>query len=180
MHPSENINLVASQNILSSINLNQPFNIPVELLQIPDIKIVSINIDPDGAVIMNIESLIVETTCHKCGKKVTKKDGKEKARLLRHLPMFSNKTYIRIAPQSYKCNCGCTTVQSYPWHTPKASCTSIYEDHLLLQVINSTLSDVSMKEDIGYDTLRGIIDRKIDTSPDWTHIKKLKLLVSTR
>jgi hypothetical protein len=32
-------------------------------------------------------------------------------------------------------------------------------------------------ERAGYETLNGIINRKIDSSPDWKHIKKLKSLV---
>ena len=152
-------------------------SLPAELLNIPDIRIIGTDFNHNGNVIINIESIHSETTCHQCGDKTKKTDGNEKPRLIRHFPLFSNKTYIRISPKRCQCDCGAITIQTFSWHTPKSSCTSLYEDHLLLQMINSTVLDVSMKESIGYETLNGIIDRKIDTSPDWEHIKKLKSLV---
>ena len=52
----------------------------------------------------------------------------------------------------------------------------MYEDHILLQLINSTISDVSIKENIGYDVVRGILERKIDTHIDWSQITKIEVL----
>jgi len=52
----------------------------------------------------------------------------------------------------------------------------LYEDHILLQLINSTISDVSIKENIGYDVVRGILERKIDTHIDWSQIAKIEVL----
>jgi len=52
----------------------------------------------------------------------------------------------------------------------------LYEEHILLQLINSTISDVSIKENIGYDVVRGILERKIDTHIDWSQIAKVEVL----
>lgn len=173
MCKSINRELQASSNVLFNI-IPKPseFTIPVELLKIEGVKINRIDIDENQSIIIQLESLETDTKCHVCGKYTHKTDGKEKPRLLRHLPMFSHQTYISITPKRYRCNCGAITVQTFSWHTPKAHCTSIYEDHLLKQVINSTLSDVSIKEDINYETLRSIMRRKIDTSIDWKTIKE--------
>ena len=171
------VTLISSSSIIAEHMPKNMFSLPVKLLQIPDVKITTIDFNYNGSVIIDIESIHTETTCHCCGRKIKKTDGNEKPRLIRHLSIFSHTTYIRISPKRYQCDCGAITIQTFSWHTPKSSCTSIYEDHLLLQVINSTVLDVSIKEQIGYETLNGIIDRKIDRSPDWEHIKKLKSLV---
>jgi transposase len=52
----------------------------------------------------------------------------------------------------------------------------LYEDHILLQLINSTISDVSMKEHIGYDVVKGILERRINTDIDWSPISKIDVL----
>jgi transposase len=46
----------------------------------------------------------------------------------------------------------------------------------LLQLINSTISDVSIKENIGYDVVRGIVERKIATMIDWSQITKIEVI----
>ena len=176
MYQSVPIKTVSSLSILTENMPKETFALPTELLKIPSIRITGTDFNYNASVIIDIESIDSETTCHQCGNKTEKTNGKEKPRLIRHLPLFSNKTYIRISPKRCQCRCGAITIETFPWHTSKASCTSIYEDHLLIQIINSTVLDVSLKENIGYDTLKGIISRKIETSPDWEHIKKLKSL----
>jgi len=42
-----------------------------------------------------------------------------------------------------------------------------YDDHLLLQLVNSTVEDVSIKEGIAYDCVLGVLERRISASVDW-------------
>jgi transposase len=42
-----------------------------------------------------------------------------------------------------------------------------YDDHLLLQLVNSTVEDVSIKESVGYDCVLGVLERRISASVDW-------------
>ena len=46
----------------------------------------------------------------------------------------------------------------------------------MLACVNSTVWDVSIKEGIGYETVRGIIDRHIAKEVDWQAIKNLKII----
>src|SRR4030065_166298 len=43
----------------------------------------------------------------------------------------------------------------------------VYDDHLLLQLVNSTVADVSIKECVGYDCVLGVLERRISASVDW-------------
>ena len=171
------VETVSSLPILLENMPKDMLSIPSELLGISGIKIIGTDFNYNDCIIIDIESIDTETTCHHCGQKTKKTDGNEKPRLIRHLSLFSNETYLRISPKRCLCDCGAITIQTFSWCTPRSTCTSRYEDYLLLQIINSTVSDVSIKENIGYETLNGIIKRKIGTSPDWEHIKKLKQLV---
>ena len=42
--------------------------------------------------------------------------------------------------------------------------------------VNSTVLDASIKEGIGYETVRGIIDRSIAKNVDWQAIKNLEII----
>jgi transposase len=52
----------------------------------------------------------------------------------------------------------------------------VYEEHVLLQLINCTIQDVSRKEGLGYDAVEGVLDRWINTSVDWSELVELNVL----
>ena len=44
---------------------------------------------------------------------------------------------------------------------------------LMKQLVNTTIEDVSMRENIGYDAVLGALDRQIATNVDWSEIDDL-------
>lgn len=83
--------------------------------------------------------------------------------------------YIRIRPKRYECpycDNRPTTGQILPWYGRKSPHTPAYEDHVLLRMVSSTVSDVSMKENAGYEAVMGIIGRRIAGESDRQTIKK--------
>jgi transposase len=57
-----------------------------------------------------------------------------------------------------------------------ASVTKAFEQQMLLELINSTLEDVSLKHAIGVDALQGILDRRIEPEVDWNGIETLEVI----
>ena len=97
----------------------------------------------------------------------------------RHLPILGRKTYIRLRPVRYQClycHGNPTTTQQLSWYTPKSTYTKVYEAHILLKLVNSTVQDVCMKEDIGYEAVMGILDRHIQGEVDWNQFTRLDVL----
>jgi hypothetical protein len=41
------------------------------------------------------------------------------------------------------------------------------------QLVNTTVEDVSMRENIGYDAVIGALDRQIETEVNWSEIEDL-------
>lgn len=152
------------------------FEIPLGLA---NVKIEKVKITQKGDFIITVRSTIEETVCHKCGQTITKFHGHDKAITLRHLSILGKETFIRIIPKRYQCF-GCdnrpTTTQTLSWYNSKSRETIAYEEHLLLSLINTTVSDVSLKENIGYETLTGVIDRYIGTQVNWEEIKRLDII----
>jgi len=150
-----------------------------KLLDIPDIEIENIELNEKDDVIITVRSTIGVTRCRKCGRRSSKLHGHDEAIMLRHLPILGRKTYIRICPARYRCT-HCegkpTTTQKLQWYKERSPCTIAYEKHILLQLVNSTVSDVSIKEDIGYEAVMGVIQRNISDAVNWDEIERLNVI----
>jgi len=156
--------------------MHKTFEIP---LDIPDVMIEKVGTDRHGDFVITVKSTIEGTHCHTCGKKITKVYGYDREITLRHLSILGRKTFIRLRPVRYQCS-SCdgkpTTTQELSWYTPRSSYTKSYEEHILLGVVNSTIQDVCMKEDIGYEAIMGIIDRHIQNEVEWDQFSRLDVL----
>lgn len=147
--------------------LNEFFNI---YLEIQDIKTEKVEKNGKGDFIITVTDTSDRTLCHKCGREITKFYGYGRERELRHLPILGHKTYIRIRPKRYECPY-CegrpTTMVRLSWHEGGSQYTRAYEEHIMLAMVSSTVTDVSIKEDIGYEAVMGIIGRLTEREADW-------------
>ncbi len=123
-----------------------------------------------GDYIITVESAQTSTACRKCGREISKFYGHGKWLELRHLPILGRRVYLRLRPKRYECpycDDHPTTTQKLDWYETKSPHTRAYDHHLLLQLVNSTLADVSHKEAVGYDAVVGAVQRHIATTVDW-------------
>jgi len=147
--------------------VGQTFEIP---LDIPDVTIESVTTNRLGHREITLKSTFEGTPCRQCGKMTTKCYGEDREITLRHLPILGRKTFIRLRPKRYQCpNChgNPTTTQALSWYTPRSSFTRAYEDQILLMLVNSTVQDVCIKEDVGYEAIMSVIDRRIEGEIHW-------------
>ena len=95
----------------------------------------------------------------------TELHGKGRTLHLRHLSILGKRTVIEITPPRGICkNCdnNPTTTQTLSWFNRNGHQTKFYEEHIVFSLINSTISDVSIKEDVGEGVIQAIIDRTIN------------------
>jgi transposase len=148
-------------------------------LEIPDVRVLKTEIDPQGEVIITVESTKKETRCRKCGRTVTKFHGYDDWVQVRYLPVFGRASYLRYQPRRYQC-LGCadhaTTTQRLEWHERGSQFTLDYEDHVLVQLIHSTIEDVRIKEGLSYDSVLGVLERRIDPAVHWSRFSQLGTL----
>lgn len=147
-------------------------------LNIPDIEIQEVIEDRDGNYIVTVESTKKGTQCHKCGKHIDKPCGYGEWITLRHLPICEKDVYIRIRLPRYQCDCDGrpTTTQRAEWFDWKSSHTKASEKRILLACVNSTISDVAIKENMSYSEVEGILNRNIKKEVDWKTIKQLDII----
>ena len=148
-------------------------------LGIPDVRVLKSEINKRGEVIITIESTKKGTTCHWCGQWITKSHGYDKWVQKRHLPVFGRPTYLRYRPKRYQCeNCEKkpTTTQRLEWHEKGSQNTMAYDDYILLQIVNSTIEDVSVKEQMSYDSVLGVMERRISAETDWSAYRAIGVI----
>ena len=155
----------------------QPFiSIP---LDIPDLHVLRTDLTAADELILTVESTLTSTPCRRCGRILLDQHGEDRSRLLRHLPILGRPVYLRICPKRFRCPY-CedhpTTTQELDWYDPNALHTNAYERLLIVQLINSTVTDVVAKEDVSYDALLGILDRWIATTIDWNALEPFTVL----
>jgi transposase len=139
-------------------------------LDIPDVRVLQTEINKVGELIITIESTKEGTNCHQCGQEIRKRYGYDEWTIIRHLPVFGRPSYLRYRPRRYQClQCEGhpTTTQRLEWRESNSPHSMAYDNHLLLQLVNSTVEDVSIKEGVAYDCVLGVLERRISASVDW-------------
>lgn len=148
-------------------------------LDIPDVRVLQTSLNGRGEIIITIESTKAGAQCRKCGKWITKLHGRDEWVIIRHLPAFGRPTYLRYRPSRYQCQ-ECeghpTTTQGLGWSDGNSPHSFAYDNHILLQLVNSTVEDVHIKEGLSYDRVAGVLERRIETKVDWTTIAEIEIL----
>src|SRR5215207_9922167 len=142
-------------------------------LDIPDLRVLQTELTKDSELILTVESTLSSTICRRCGRTITQGHGVDESRLLRHLPILGRVVYLRIRPKRFRCpfcDDHPTTTQQLDWYDPKALHTKAYQCHLIVQLIGSTLTDVTEKEDVTYACLLSVLDRWVATSVKWEEL----------
>jgi transposase len=148
-------------------------------LDIPDVRVLQTELTKAGELILTVESTLSSTPCRRCGRSITERHGVDESRLLRHLPILGRVVYLRIRPKRFRCpfcDDHPTTTQTLDWYDPNALHTKAYERHLIVQLVNSTLSDVEAKEDVTSDALLGMLERWIARSVEWEALAPFQTL----
>src|SRR3972149_12067751 len=151
-------------------------NVP---LDIPDVRVLRTELGEKNELIIVVESTKGGVRCRKCGQWINKLHGQDEWVTIRHLPAFGRASYLRYRPKRYQCgNCEDrpTTTEKLNWHESNSPHSFAYDEHILLQLINSTIEDVSQKESISYDRVLGTLERRIESSVDWSRYTELDVL----
>jgi transposase len=157
---------------MSTAQITVPFDIP-------DVTVLRTELGPGGELILTVESTLASARCHVCGREIHKPHGHDDWVLVRHLPVWGRPVYLRYRPKRFQCR-ACTghptTTQAVVWHVSNSPHTTAYDRHLLLQLVNSTVEDVRLKEGVTYDAVLGTLERRIASRVDWSQLTVLGVL----
>ena len=142
-------------------------------LDIPDVAVRSTTVTNERTLLIEVESTRMTTTCHRCGQTISDFHGYDRPLTLRHLSSFGMPVFLRIRPKRFRCpfcDDRPTTTQRLTWYEPNATATTAFVNHLLLQLVQSTIADVVSKECVSEDTVRGVLRRRMETTVDWASL----------
>lgn len=148
-------------------------------LDLPNVKILKMGMNKAGDYVITVESTLTSTSCRQCGREIEDFHGYGRWIELRHLPILDHKVWIRYRPKRYRCpycDDHPTTTHQVSWHERNSPHTCGYDDYLMRCLINSTVMDVSRKQDVGYDAVEGALTRRIEATVDWETIEHLGTL----
>jgi transposase len=95
---------------------------------------------------------------------------------LRHLPILGQETYIVIRPrrgQCPTCQHHPTTTQTLTLYDQRRPHTKTYDRYLMKLLIGSTIAAISLKENVGYDTVLGTLEQQIGNEVNWAEVQNL-------
>lgn len=148
-------------------------------MDIPDIDVLSVEVKAKQGIIITVESQQKTAVCKECGREICAFHGHSDWVEVRHLPILEQAVYIRYRPKRYRCpycEGGPTSTQQLSWHAANSPYTRAFEDYLLKMLINSTVQDVSQKVGIGYDSVLGVLERRVVERVDWTRFEQLAVI----
>lgn len=147
-------------------------------LDIPDVEVLKTEITDKNEYIITIQSKQKRVRCRVCGKALRKSHGYDDWIRVRHLPILGRPVYLRFRPRRFECDCegNPTTTERLEWRDKGSTHTKFYDDHILLQLVNATVQDVSIKEGLNYGTIEGVIKRRIVSEVDWSQYEVLSVL----
>ena len=153
--------------------MSAAITIPVD---IPDVEVLGTEITSEKQLLIRVESKQATTGCGVCGRPLACTFGHGQEIRLRHLAVLGLETYLLIRPKRGRC-LACegapTTTQIVSWDEQRSPHTQADDEYLLKQLINSTIEDVSLKEQVGYDAVMGALNRQIETAIDGAEVAAL-------
>jgi len=110
-----------------------------------------------------VKSIRETILCRECGKP-TRSHGLGRPLHLRHLSLLGKETYVEITPRRGRCDhCdgGPTTTEKLDWYKPNSKMTKSFEQHLLFELVNSTVANISRKEKVDYHAVDDLMRNKL-------------------
>lgn len=148
-------------------------------LELPDVEVLRSFRDNKGNYIIELQSTKKTGICRKCGKEIRHFRGYDEWITIRHLPILGREVYLKIRPRRYQClECDDepTTTEQFSWRSPGKSYTKAYRDHVLRCLINSSIEDVCLKEQLGEKQVEAMLSESFFGENPLNHISYIGTL----
>jgi len=139
-------------------------------LGLDDIKVKQMSTDEQGNYHIHVACTVTVGTCPHCNKRLHQTHGHCQERVIEHIPILEKRVFIHARWPRFVClECHQKTTSFHPqWLNKTGNKTIAFEHYVLKQLINSTVSDVSVKLQLTNETVDGIVNRHIKTDYDWS------------
>jgi transposase len=147
-------------------------------LDLPEVRVLKTELKK-REIVITVESTRPYAICSRCGEKTFEFHSYDDPIRLRHLPILEQRVIIELRPKRFRCpTCDDhpTTTQQCDWYEPRSPHTKAFDQSLLRQLINSTVSDVARKQEVSYDSVLGAVNRGLQRAVNWSELTALKVI----
>jgi len=147
-------------------------------LNLPEVRVLKTELKK-REIVITVESTRPYAICSRCGQKTFEFHSYDDPIRVRHLPILEQRVFIELRPKRFRCpSCDDhpTTTQQCDWYEPRSPHTKAFDQSLLRQLINSTVSDVARKQEVSYDSVLGAVNRGVERSVNWSDFTELKVI----
>ncbi len=136
------------------------YQIPSELLGLPNVKAVRYQITGDERIEVFIESSLEAAVCPECQQVSTQIHDTAELQTIRDLPMWERQCWLRYAPRRFACaTCRKTFVERVAWREPGFAHTLRYAQHIYQRTRREDMAQIAQDEGLSQDMVRGIFER---------------------
>jgi len=111
-------------------------------LDLPEVRVLKTELKR-REIVITVESTRPYAICSRCGQKTFEFHSHDDPIRVRHLPILEQRVFIELRPKRFRCpTCEDhpTTTQQCDWYEPRSPHTKAFDQSLLRQLINSTVS----------------------------------------
>ena len=143
---------------------------------LPDFKVDKTEETPTSIIVYG-HTTEENVRCSVCGKLTSHFHGYDDWREVKHAQIMNKDVIIKYRPRRYICKDHDVTTTATPsFHDAHSNFTHEQESNLLLDLANSTIKDVAIKNMTTEKMIQGIVDRHISGAVDWSTFKFLGTL----
>ena len=139
-------------------------------MALDDIKVKQVSTDEQGHYHIHVACTATAGICSQCNRRLHQTHGHCQESIIEHIPILEKRVLIHVRWPRFICpDCHHKTTSFRPdWLNKTGNKTIAFEHYVLKQLINSTVSDVSVKLQLTDETVEGIINRHIEIDYDWS------------
>ena len=131
-----------------------------ELLDLPNIQVTHYQLVGQHRLNLLVESTVEAAVCPNCQQLSLAVHEVSEPQMLRDLPIWKRRCWLRSAPRRFKCEtCANTFVERVLWREPGVDYTARYEQFIYERARREPVAQVAQTEGLSEDIVQGIFER---------------------
>jgi len=136
------------------------YSMITELLNLSNVKVVHYQLVGPSRINLFVESTLSTALCPNCQQASDSVHDMSEPQMLRDLPIWDRRCWLRIAPRRFKCaNCHNTFVERLAWREPERDYSLRYEQHIYQRARKEPLTQIAKDEGLSEEAVQGIFER---------------------
>jgi transposase len=129
-------------------------------LELPNVKVTGLERQGSAVIRLRVVSTSEAGLCPHCGKPSIRVHDWGDEQLIRDLPMWGRRCWLKYSPRRFDCEpCGSTFVERVVWKAPDLTYTQRYEAHVYERARRESIADVARDERLSEDIVASLFER---------------------